>query len=951
MKLSKFALCASSSLLALNIAAAYAGEQQAGSVEEVIVTGSRIQLSGYEQPTPVSVISTEQIQNAAPQNIADYVSQMPAVAGSASPQSSNTSLSAHGAGLSTLNLRGLGGPRTLVLLDGQRSVASTNTGLVDINDLPQDLIARVDVVTGGASAAYGSDALSGVVNFVLDKEYLGTKGDISGGLTSYGDDPNWRARFTHGSAFNDGKGHFLASVDIGVRYGIKGVPRGWNEHNALIVQNPNYTATNGQPFLLNVRQAVTWQATPGGIITSNGPLKGIYFGQNGTPARFNFDGVIANPFAQTRDHRALSVSDAHTLDPYGANQRAFLRSSYQFTDHINGFVQLSYSHSKSIGKDVLNFRINNVNVKADNAFIPASVQTIIAANGITQFTMGTFNRDLGIAGNDSDRYTNRYVVGFNGDFDAFEKNWTWNAYFQKGVSRTSARVMETLRNDRFALAADSVRGPGGEIVCRSTLTNPTNGCVPYNLFGEGVNTQAAIDYLSSGRDSGKTTGFPQINEHFYQTVVAFDVQGSPFSTWAGPVSVAFGAERRTEATDGRVDDQAGLWLIGNYVPIVGKYNVAEGFVETVVPLAREQVWAQTLDLNAAVRATSYSTSGFVATWKVGATWDIIPDFRVRVTRSRDIRAPNLAELFNAGGAAGTTTLIDRFRNVPVNNIGAVVGNLNLEPEKADTTGIGVVIQPRFLEGFTASADYYNIDIKGEIGSIGGQNVIDYCFQGFKQFCAAITPDLSQLTATPSQIVVKTQPFNFASRLARGFDLEASYGFGLDRFVESWTGGVAFRFMATRFLKNIQDNNIQPPYNSVGGGVIPRWRYNITASYSNDNVNLALTARGISKHSYDASRVECAPGTCPPNNLNFQTIDNNSLPAVWWFDGSFTYTFKSEEDSTRQIQTYLNVQNMLNKDPPIYANGPTGIAHSTPNANSVLYDQLGRVFRAGVRFKM
>ena len=951
MKFSKFALCATSSLLALNVAA-YAAEQQqaAEPVEEIVVSGSRIVRDGYDAPTPVSVIGVEQIQSSATQNLADYVSQMPVVTGSASPQSSNTGLSAHSAGLSTLNLRGLGGPRTLVLLDGQRSVASTNTGLVDINDLPQDLVNRVDVVTGGASAAYGSDALSGVVNFVLDKEYVGTKGDISGGLTSFGDDPNWRARISHGSAFNDGKGHILVSADIGVRYGISGVPRDWNDHGALIVQNPTYTATNGQPFLLNVRGAVTWQATPGGIITSAGPLKGIYFGPDGVAARFNFSGVVANPFAQTPDFRALRVSDAHTLDPYGANQRLFTRASYQITDRLSGFIQLSYSHSKSIGKDVLNFRINNINVKADNAFIPASVATIIAADRITQFTMGSFNRDLGIAGNDSDRYTNRYVVGFNGDFDAFETNWTWNAYFQTGISRTSARVIETIRQDRYALAIDAVRSPSGGIVCRSTLTNPRNGCVPYNLFGEGVNSLAAVDYLSSGPASGSTTGFPRLNEHFYQKVIAFDVQGSPFSTWAGLVSVVAGAEHRTERTDGRADDQAGLWLIGNYVPIVGKYNVSEGFVETVVPLAKDKVWARSLDLNAAVRATNYSTSGYVTTWKVGATWDVIDDLRFRATRSRDIRAPNLAELFNAGGAAGTTTLIDRFRNTPVNNIGAITGNLDLEPEKANTTGIGVVVQPRFLEGFTASFDYYNIDINGEIGTIGGQNAIDYCFQGFKQFCAAITPDLSLLTATPSQIVVKTQPFNFASRLARGYDLEASYGIGLDSFVESWTGGVAFRFMATRFLKNVQDNNIQPPFNSVGGGVIPRWRHNITASYSNDAVNLNLTARGISKHSYDASRRECA-SNCPTSNLNSQTIDNNSLPSRWWFDSSFTYTIKLEDDANRTIQTYVNVQNMLNKDPPIYANGPTGIAHSLPNNNSVLYDQLGRVFRAGVRFKM
>ncbi len=948
MKFLKLALCASSSLMAVNVAA-YAAEQAAGApaVEEVIVTGSRIQLSGYEQPTPVSVISVEQMQTAAPQNLADYVSMLPAVTGSASPQSSIAGLSSHSAGLSTMNLRGLGGPRTLVLLDGQRSVASTASMLVDVNDIPQDLVARVDVVTGGASAAYGSDALSGVINFVLDKEYVGTKGDISGGITSYGDAPNWRARISHGSTFNDGRGHLLFSGDIQVAYPVWGIPRDWNKQGAFILSNPTYSPTNGQPFLLNVRGAALWQATKGGVITSTGPLKGIYFGEGGTPNRINF-GLTSNPLTVTPDFRALQVNDSNTLVPFQASQRLFTRASYDFTDNLSGFVQLSYSHNKSIGGDVLNFKVANFNIKADNAFIPAPIQAIIAANGITQFQMGSMFGDLDIVGNDSDRYTNRYVFGLNGKFAALGTDWSWNAYYQKGVSRTSARIFKSLRNDRFTLASDAVIHPtSGNIVCRSSIADPTNGCVPYNVFGENVNTQSAIDYLAAMNSAN--TGFPHLNEHFYQNVVAVDVQGSPLSTWAGPMSVAMGVERRTERTDGRADDQSGRWLIGNYVPIVGGYNVIEGFAETVVPLAREQVWAQTLDLNAAVRATSYSTSGFVATWKVGATWDIIPDIRIRATRSRDIRAPNLQELFNAG-AGGTSSLIDRFHGTNlVNNIGVVSGNLDLSPEKADTTGVGVVVQPRFLEGFTASVDYYNINIKDVIGSIGGQTVIDYCFLGFRQFCSAITPDLSTLPATPSQISVKTQNFNFATRLARGYDIEASYGFGLDRLVESWTGGMAVRFLATRYLKNIENNFIAPPVNNVGQD-LPKWRYNITANYTNENFMLNLTARGISAGVINTRYIECATG-CPPSNLNFQTIDDNFVPGRWWFDGSVTYTFRFEDDDTRTIQTYLNVQNMLNKDPPIIPKGPTSIPNAVGMTNPVLYDQIGRVFRAGVRFRM
>ncbi len=954
MKFSKFALCASSSFLALNVAVnvtAYAAEQQQAAdpaFEEIIVTGSRIQITGYEQPTPVTVVGVEQIENSAAQNIADFVSQMPAVTGSASPVSSNGGLSSHSAGLSTLALRGLGGSRTLVLLDGQRSVGATTQGLVDINDIPQDLVNRVDVVTGGASAAYGSDALSGVVNFILDKTYVGTKGEVSGSLTTYGDDPQWKIRLTNGSTFGGEKGHLIISGEATHRYGIWGVPREWNKQGAFLVNNPTYTATNGQPSLLNVRGAALWQATKGGVITTVGPLKGVYFGPNGTPNQIRFDGIVANPLAVTSDYRALQVNDNHTLDPEGSTQRIFTRASYQFTDHINGFVQLSWSHTHAYGWDVLNFKVANITVKADNAYIPASVAAVIAANGITQFTMGSMLADLGIVGNDSKRSTNRTVVGFDGDFDALDTNWRWNAYFQKGVSRTSALIFNSLQNTRFTTAIDAVKSPtSGAIVCRSTLTNPTNGCVPYNLFGIGVNSQAAINYLASDRDP--RTGAPLLHESFYQSVFSADIQGTPFTTWAGPVAIGMGVEHRTERADGDADSVSGNWLIGNYIPTIGKYDVTEGFVETAVPLARDQVWAQSLDLNAAVRATSYSSSGYVTTWKVGATWDVIPDLRFRATRSRDIRAPNLGELFSTG-AGGTSSLIDRFHGTtPVNSIGLNIGNTALTPEKADTTGIGIVVQPQFIPGLSASVDYYNIDIDDVIGSVAGQNVIDYCFNGLKQFCAAITPDLSTAAVTPAQIQVRNQPFNFATRQARGYDIELSYGRNLDDFVSDWQGSAEVRFLATHYLRDIQNNLIAPPDNVVGGQTTPKWRYSISANYTLDPISFTLSARGISAGAYNTSYIQCTSG-CPTSTTFNQTINNNVVDGAWFYDASINYTLPYGEDNDT-IQAYLNVQNLFNSDPPIVSRGPTGIPNALSMSNTVQHDVLGRVFRSGVRFKM
>ncbi len=958
MKFSKFALCASSSLLAMNVAAySYAAEQSAAepAVEEVIVTGSRIQISGYEQPTPVTVVGVEQIESSAAQNIADFVSQMPAVTGSASPVSSNGGLSSHAAGLSTLSLRGLGGSRTLVLLDGQRSVGATTQGLVDINDIPQDLVQRVDVVTGGASAAYGSDALSGVVNFILDKNYVGTKGEVSGSLTTYGDDPQWKVRATHGSTFGGEKGHLIFSGEASRRYGIWGVPREWNKQGAFIMANPAYGTGAGQstsvPALLNVRGAALWQATKGGVITSAGPLKGVYFGPNGTPNQIRFDGPVGNPVAVTSDFRALQVNDSHTLDPEGSTQRLFARASYQFTDHINGFVQLSWSHTHALGGDVLDFKVANINVKADNAYIPASVAAVIAANGITQFTMGSMFADLDIVGNNSHRSTNRFVVGLDGDFDSFDTNWKWNAYFQKGVSRTSAEIFNSLQNTRFTTASDAVRSPSGAIVCRSTLTSPNNGCVPYNLFGIGVNSEAAINYLASDRDP--RTGAPLLHESFYQNVFSVDVQGTPFTTWAGPVAIGLGVEHRTERAGGDADSVSGNWLIGNYIPTIGKYNVTEGFVETVVPLARDQVWAQSLDLNAAVRATSYSVSGYVTTWKVGATWDVIPDLRIRATRSRDIRAPNLGEFFSTG-AGGTSSLIDRFHTTngtpnTLNSIGLNIGNTALTPEKADTTGIGIVLQPQFIPGLSASVDWYNIDIKDVIGSVSGQSVIDYCFNGLKQFCAAIIPDISTLAATPAQVQVRNQPFNFATRQARGYDIELSYGRNLDDFVSDWQGSAEVRFLATHYLRDIQDNLIAPPENAVGGQTTPKWRYSISANYTLDPVSITLSARGISAGVYSNTYIQCTTG-CPVSTTFNQTISNNVVDAAWFYDASINYTFPYGEDNDT-IQAYLNVQNLFNSDPPIVSRGPTGIPNALSMSNTTQHDVLGRVFRTGLRFKM
>ncbi len=939
-----------------------AQSSQEAQVEEIIVTGTRVLRDGFEAPTPLTVMGVEELEAAVPENIADFVNELPSVAGSTIPRASQTSISSGAGGINTLDLRGIGNDRTLVLLDGQRSVASTLNGTVDVNNFPQDLIERVDVVTGGASAAYGSDAVAGVVNFILDKDFVGIKGSLEGGVTDYGDGRNFKVSGAYGTELFGGRGHFLLSGELAHRGGILHGDRPWNRTGWTIMNNPNYTPTNGEPERLRLSNVGMSTAIPGGIITT-GPLRGIAFGEGGEPYNFNYGDLVSDPYMRGGDWRASEIRQFVPLDPRINRKSAFARLSYEVTDNIEIYGQAQFGETTVLNICCAQFSVGNINIQSDNAFIPDEVAAQAQALGVTSFRMGSFHADLPRLGSYNVRLTNRYVVGVDGDFDALNTNWTWNAYYQNGRTRVSSRGTNLWSRAAFNQAIDSVRDPNtGTAVCRSTLTDPGNGCVPYNPFGIGVNSASALEWLGiapldvnqGGSLSNMKVGGALRNERFVQNVAAFSVTGEPFSTWAGPVSVAVGAEWRKEKVWGVSDaiSQSTLWFAGNYLPTNGSYTVKEGFLETVVPLASGEEWADSLDVNAAVRLTDYSTSGFVATWKAGVTYAPIPDIRFRATRSRDIRAANLEELFQAG-TANTNNVVDPFNNnITTQYLAVRTGNINLRPEKADTTGVGVVLQPSFVPGFSASVDYYNIDITDAIDQVSPQTIVDRCFEGNQDFCNAITR--GDLGTGVNQIVrIDISPFNFAKNIARGLDFEVGYQMPLDRLYETWGGDVSFRFLATHFIKNYQDNGIDPPEDHAGenfGNGPPSWLYRATLTYTNDPLTATLIGRGISAGTLDNDQVECTTA-CPTSTSRNRTINDNSVPAVFYLDANLTYKFQDQEEDGRDIEMFLNVKNLMDKDPPIVPGGPGGVPYLGNLTNSALYDTLGRVFRAGLRFKM
>jgi outer membrane receptor protein involved in Fe transport len=915
---------------------------------EVTVTGSRIVRDGYEAPTPVAVLGSEQLNKMAVANIADAVNRLPVFAGSVNPRNSSTNVSSGTGGVNNLNLRGLGPTRTLVLLDGKRIVGSTLAGFdnngssVDVNSIPSSLISRVEVVTGGASAVYGSDALAGVVNFILDKKFSGLKGSLEGGETTHSDAQNYKGSITYGTPFASDRGHFMFSFEHAKEDGIKNNPRDWADQSFSLINNPAYTQTNGQPRLITVRNTGLSSATRGGLIVSPGILRGTQFLEGGATRSFTFGPVISGNVMAGGDWQVSRIDTDPTLNIDLKRDTAFSRLSYDITDGVTVFGEAQWSKSDAYNESAVpNFNLGNVTVLSGNPFIPAAVQAQMTANNIPSFTMGTVNGDMPFLQGDNVRTFRRFVAGLEGNFEAIGTNWKWDGYYERSTNHISAKSPGNRVNANYALAINAVRNSAGNIVCAVNAdANPANdvpACVPYNPMGRGVNSPEAIAYVT-GKGWSETI--------LQQDVAAISMNGEPFSTWAAPVSVAVGIEHRKESVEGTASeiDKVDGFFAGNYHPTTGDYHVTEGFLETVVPLADGAAFAKELDLNGAVRWTDYSTSGRVITWKAGLSWAPLDDVRLRLTRSRDIRAPNLGDLYNAG-RTGTGAVTDPQQgNSTYTIVSRITGNPDLKPEEADTTGIGVVFTPSVLNGFAASVDYYSIDISDAIASLDRQQYVDRCYNGT---ATSLCPFITRDAATGLITDVNVKPANILKQKASGIDVELSYRFPLPK------GEMALRALGTYVdsLKtvdttgSVEGAGVNADDMGVGAGTAlysPELRYLGSATYSYDAVAVTLTARGVGSGKYNNSFIECS-SSCPASDALHPTIDNNRIPAVTYFD--FALEYKLLQD---RAQLFLVAENLLDKDPPLIA-GSRSNGYYAGQGNTRFYDRLGRMMHLGMRF--
>jgi len=1065
------------------ITSAANAQEPAAPVENVEVSASRIQIQGYEAPTPVTVIGAAQLQRDAKVNIGDAIRELPAVGGRGDSlaNGSHSGNSSQGdAGLETVDLRGLGVVRTLVLFDGQRIVTSNPNsggppaiGGVDLSTIPSGIIQRVDVVTGGASAAWGSDAVAGVVNLIIEKNFSGFKANATFGNDSLNDHKAYKFEVVTGTDFLGGRAHtefaadYTMSPDTAYNW-----TRSWYDHDnralyscAVINGGPArslchtptgvYSNTFTNAGLINASAAGTTNAATVAAIRAAGPqyanfglgtsaganaLRGIQFvGPNAQAIPFNFGvanitpgtgAVGTNCFNCSGNPDSNVTNQSPTAVPFHA-YNLFSYTSYKLTDSITASVMLNYGW-KAENNIANNGRASTRSIAVDNAFIPDAVRQQMIAQNIPSISLGTgaienltnrrdvsmFNLSKSIAQNYVQNYRQLYrgVFTLTGALNLFGEDWSWNAYAQNSSVRERQRNPYNTFDKNFNNAIDAVvvqaTGPNslgggnaalgaqisgilkasgvpvpavGSVACRSTLTqtaygvvvDPNTGfntlaagglmpgCVPLNLFGDGTASQAALNYIAPGR-TGNLAVMDQGLFLMSQSVFSVSANGTlPWGLPAGKIAVALGAEDRLEQQRNQRDPlelgASGVFESGNFSEFAGQYNVQEGFLEVTVPVLKNQ-FVDSLELNGAGRITSYSTSGMVETWKLGATSQINEDIRLRTTLSSDIRAPGIGELFLSPVLVSTQTQAypPGGPNFSVKQLQA--GNPLLQPEQATTVSGGIVLTPHWIENLSMSFDWYSITLHGGIFSPSSGQIFSQCaILKDPNFCkfvffgqgplnggiasseidangnspAALIGGATFFADSPGAFNAYYQgPVNANRETVSGLDFQLDYSHELFDGTLAWHVVGNYTDEKTRTSIGVTVDGAgavsgDGALNPLSGFTTPKFHIVVADTYTEGPWSLTAQAR-------------ITGSAVLTNNLTqgqniYTSIDDNSVPAVVYGD------FRASYQWSDRIQLYGAVDNAFDTPPPnIPGIGGGGF-------NCTLYDCIGRAYRIGVRF--
>ncbi len=856
---------------------------------DIVVTGSRIDRA-FDSPTPTLQVTAADLSIGARTNVAAALNDLPQFRATTSPQTTGTNTSA---GQAPIDLRGLGINRTLVLLNGRR-LSSDN----DLNAIPTVLIKNVDIVTGGASAAWGSGAVAGVVNITLDSKFTGVKLGAQAGISSYGDAAEHRFEAAAGTPFADGRGHFIIGGEYLNNNGV--IPK---------VSRPNAgrwaAISNGKGAFVLTPDVGFSNAAYGGIILS-GALSGKGFNPDGTLRPINY-GVVSG--TNMIGGEGPSNDD---LSPLVTPQRRYsmvAQATFDLMDNLTVTGELRRSRMWNNYIWFGDHNRGNLTIKSDNAFLRPEVRAALAAAGQTSFTFGRFNSDLSYSTIDFERKNTQATLAIDGK--SGDGRWRYGAYYSRGQFDNNIDTPGFLLTSNYAQAVDSIISPTtGQPICRIALTNPTTNCVPVSLFGLGAPSQAAIDYV---------TGTPQSRSRTTLDTAGASLRGEPFDLWAGPVSIAVGAEWRKEAIDARVGalDLAKAFTTFSFSPLKGSFTVKEAFAEVLVPLVRDVTLLKKLEFNGAARISDYNTTGSIWSWKLGMTNEFFPGVKGRVTRSRDIRSANLSELYTQS-TTGYNTLTDPVTNTSVYVLSNGGGNPDLRPETADTFTAGLVLSP--ISRLNLTLDYYDIRIKDVITTIAAQDLVTRCYNGNQAMCARV-----ERNAAGTIVRTVSTFLNLAEYQTDGIDAELSYVLPV-RGISSAPGNVTFRVLGT-WVNNLKTDDgvskidyVKSQGYSFGLGV-PEWRVNTSIGYQDETFGAMLRARYLSAGNYNST----------------VNLVNNRIPAYTYFD--LQLSTRVPVSHGPQMEFYLNASNLFDKDPPVSA------------LYSPYYDVVGRYITVGARVRL
>ncbi|HTN14739.1 MAG TPA: TonB-dependent receptor [Sphingomonadaceae bacterium] len=953
----------------------------------IIVTGSRLQLTTFDAPSPVTTLGGDDLARRGVTNVAEAIAELPSFRDSTSPQTQG--FGSFNVGARIMNLRGLGVTRNLILVDGRRFAPSTREGSVDLNFLPSILMDRTEIVTGGASAAYGSDAITGVVNVILNKDLEGFKAEADYGISDESDGDRFHVAGAFGTKLGD-RGHFVIGGEYADQKGIGNCfTRDWCTAGA-VVTNLGYAGGNGMPNYVRVNDGAGLRFNNAGVVYG-GPSDihgiGALFGTGGTTFDSNGDPVAFHTgspgfalFQKGGDIIPAYINSNITVPVERYSVNAHL--DYDVTDDINVFLDGTYGH---VDGQLLqtSFFSTAVPIYADNPFIPADVRALLDVGQQDQptgpyslvrpssaaFSMARMFDDFARGYSTSEADTYRISTGISG---SFSDNWKWDGYYQYSRTDRLQVVEDNLvvgaaiypvnnpatiakSNAYFYFAADAVVDPNtGRPTCRALLSDDpalvaaAQGCVPVNLFGENNYDPAAKDYIY-----GTLTEDIALEQH----VLAANISGSLFEAPGGSVGLAFGAEYRVDKIDVTHDDLSNLYAyFQNFgADYNGKTEVVEGYAEVEVPILADVPGAEALTLNGAIRQTHYKVTGFgsylrtsvensfdTTAWKLSGNWEPTDWLRFRVSRSRDIRAPNFAELF-LSSASAFSSIVNPFKGNVSNNPNLLSGGSPyLTPEKADTWGAGMILQPKgALNGLRFSVDYFNIKVKDYIGTPpgGSQNIINECYKGRAEACALIND--GSITTGDDITTVRNVSVNLEELRTSGLDFEADYRIDLGGQNQLMLRGLATYTEELTTVAYGQEIDRAGQTGSAASISAPKWTANAFITLVNPRFTLTLQGRYIDKGVLDALYTDPSDPDYNPKLPN--SITDNSVPSRLYLNLSGTAKVGPRwgEDDEKGFELFFRVNNLLNKAPPI-------VPEFQYPTNPAYFDTIGRYYTVGAR---